>query len=38
MYQVLLMSQAQKDAKKLASTGLKPKTLKLLELIQQDPF
>lgn len=38
MYQVLLMSQAQKDAKKLASSGLKPKALKLLELIQQDPF
>nr|WP_201766898.1 Txe/YoeB family addiction module toxin [Chrysiogenes arsenatis] len=32
------MSQAQKDAKKLAASGLKPKALKLLELIQKDPY
>ncbi|MBE0494575.1 MAG: Txe/YoeB family addiction module toxin [Thiomicrospira sp.] len=38
MYQILIMSQAQKDAKKLAASGLKPKVLKLLELIQADPF
>ena len=31
-YQLIFMSQAQKDAKKLASSGLKPKALKLLEL------
>jgi len=30
--------QAQKDAKKLAASGLKPKAQRLLELIQQDPF
>ncbi len=32
------MSQAQKDAKKLASSGLKPKALKLLEMIQKNPL
>lgn len=30
--------QAQKDAKKLASSGLKPKARALLELIQEDPW
>jgi len=30
--------QAQKDAKKLASSGLKAKAQRLLELIAQDPF
>lgn len=32
------MSQAQKDAKKLASSGLKQKTMQLLEIIQNDPL
>ncbi|MEB3272683.1 MAG: Txe/YoeB family addiction module toxin [Prochlorothrix sp.] len=32
------MSQAQKDAKRLASSGLKPKVLKLLSLIEQNPL
>jgi len=30
--------QAQKDAKKLASSGLKPKAQELLALIEQDPY
>jgi len=30
--------QAQKDAKKLASSGLKPKALELLSIIEKDPF
>ena len=38
MYQLLFMSQAQKDAKKLSSSGLKPKTMKLLEMIQKNPL
>jgi Txe/YoeB family toxin of toxin-antitoxin system len=38
MFQIVIMSQAQKDAKKLASSGLKPKALKLLELIEQNPY
>ena len=32
------MSQAQKDAKKLSASGLKSKTLKLLEIIQKNPL
>ncbi len=38
MYQLLLMSQAQKDAKKLSASGLKPKAKALLELIQIEPL
>ncbi len=30
--------QAQKDARKLTSSGLKPKAQRLLELIAEDPF
>ncbi|PXX99387.1 Txe/YoeB family addiction module toxin [Halomonas sp. LBP4] len=30
--------QAQKDAKKLASSGLKPKAQELLNLLAEDPF
>ena len=37
-YQLIFMSQSQKDAKKLASSGLKPKALKLLELIKINPL
>lgn len=32
------MSQAQKDAKNLAASGLKPKALALLELIKRNPL
>jgi Txe/YoeB family toxin of toxin-antitoxin system len=32
------MSQAQKDAKKLASNGLKSNTLKLIEIIKFNPL
>ena len=38
MYQLIFMTQAQKDAKKLASSKLKPKAMKLLEIIQNNPF
>ena len=38
MYNLIFMSQAQKDAKKLATSGLKAKALKLIEIIQNDPF
>ena len=30
--------QAQKDAKRLAASGLRPKAQKLLELLSKDPF
>ena len=32
------MTQAQKDSKKLSSSGLKPKTLKLIEIIRNHPY
>ncbi|MBD2655060.1 Txe/YoeB family addiction module toxin [Synechocystis sp. FACHB-383] len=38
MYKVIFMTQAQKDAKKLASGGLKAKALKLIEIIREDPY
>jgi len=38
MYKLIFMTQAQKDAKNLASSGLKPKTMKLLEIIQNNPL
>lgn len=31
-------NQAQKDAKKLASSGLKPKAHELLDILAEDPF
>jgi Txe/YoeB family toxin of toxin-antitoxin system len=37
-WKLVYTKQAQKDAKKLASSGLKPKAKKLLELIAEDPF
>jgi Txe/YoeB family toxin of Txe-Axe toxin-antitoxin module len=38
MYALIFMSQAQKDAKKLASGGLKSKALKLIEIIKFNPL
>ena len=37
-WKLVYTRQAQKDAKKLASSGLKPKTQELLALIAEDPF
>lgn len=37
-WRLVYSRQAQKDAKKLAAAGLKPKALALLEIIAQDPF
>jgi toxin YoeB len=37
-WRLVYSRQAQKDAKKLASAGLKPKAQALLELIADDPF
>lgn len=37
-YQLYFTKQAQKDAKKLSACGLKPKALKLLEIIKNNPF
>lgn len=38
MYRIVVMSQAQKDAKKLSRSGLKPKVVKLFKMIENDPF
>ena len=32
------MTQAQKDAKKLASSGLKPKVLQIIRIIEENPL
>jgi Txe/YoeB family toxin of toxin-antitoxin system len=37
-WQVVFTRQAQKDAKKLASAGFRPKAEKLLEILRNDPF
>jgi toxin YoeB len=37
-WKLIYTKQAQKDAKKLASSGLKPKAQELLSLVAQDPF
>jgi Txe/YoeB family toxin of toxin-antitoxin system len=38
MYKLLFSPQAKKDAKKIASSGLKPKVNELLDLIEKEPF
>lgn len=38
MYTLKLMSQAQKDAKKLVACGLKDKVLVLLDIIKENPL
>ena len=37
-WKLVYTKQAQKDAKKLSSIGLKPKALELLELLKEDPY
>lgn len=37
-WRLVYTKQAQKDAKKLAASGLKPRAQELLELISQDPY
>ena len=38
MWTLHFTKQAQKDARKLASAGLKPKAQELLEILRNDPF
>jgi len=38
MWELFFTKQAQKDAKKLAAAGLKPKAASLLEAVQANPF
>ncbi len=37
-WEIVFTKQAQKDAKKLASAGLKSKAQKLIEIIRENPF
>jgi Txe/YoeB family toxin of toxin-antitoxin system len=37
-WQIVFTKQAQKDAKKLSSAGLKPKAEELLELLTRNPY
>lgn len=37
-WKLVYTKQAQKDAKKVVSSGLKPKAQELLELIAEDPY
>ncbi len=37
-YTLVYTKQAQKDAKKIAASGLKPKVQNLLTIVEQDPF
>ena len=38
MYKLIYSPQAQKDAKKITSSNLKPKAEKLLEIIKRNPY
>lgn len=38
MYQVVFSKKAQKDAKKLAASHLKPQAQKLIELLRENPY
>ncbi len=38
MWQVVFTKQAQKDAKKLSSAGIKPKAERLIEILSENPF
>jgi len=37
-WRLVFTKQAQKDAKKIARSGLKPQTSKLLEILQKNPY
>jgi len=37
-WRLVFTRQAQRDAKKIAQSGLKPQATKLLELLQKNPF
>lgn len=37
-WQIILSKQAKKDAKKIASSGLKSQTQALLEILQDNPY
>ena len=38
MWRIVFTKQAQKDAKKLAAAGLRPKAEKLLDILRENPY
>ena len=38
MWEIVYTKQAQKDAKKLSSAGLRPKAEKLLKILKENPY
>ena len=38
MWRIVYTKQAQKDAKKIAAAGLKPKAERLIEILSKNPF
>ncbi len=38
MWRVVFTKQAQKDAKKLSATGLRPKAENLIEILRENPY
>jgi toxin YoeB len=38
MWQLVFTKQAQKDAKKIAHSGLKPNAERLLQILKEDPY
>ena len=38
MWRIIFTKQAQKDAKKLAAGGLRPKAEKLLDILRENPY
>ena len=37
-WRLVFTQQAQKDAKRIAQSGLKPQTIRLLEILQENPY
>lgn len=37
-WRLVFTKQAQKDAKKISRSGLKPQTIRLLEILKEDPY
>lgn len=38
MWEIIYSKQAVKDSKRIAETGLKQKTIQLIEILKKDPF
>ena len=38
MWQIVLTEQAQRDAKKISATGLRPKAQQLIDILRENPY